>query len=76
MNLKINDQWLNKNCVWQSAQWRANTDLSPIFSGVAIYQQITKYVCKDNEIKSDSLKLINQKVLERMNDNQTLKNFV
>ena len=55
--------------------WRANTDASAVTSAIAIIQYIAKYVVK-SEPQSDLLKMINEKVLNRMNDNDTLRNQV
>ena len=53
--------------------WRANTDASAVTSAIAIIQYIAKYVVK-SEPQSDLLKMINEKVLNKMNDNDTLRN--
>ena len=53
--------------------WRANTDASAVTSAIAIIQYIAKYVVK-SEPQSDLLKMINEKELNKMNDNDTLRN--
>ena len=55
--------------------WRANTDASAVTSAIAIIQYIAKYVVK-SEPQSDLLKMINQKVLDKMNQNDTLRNQI
>ena len=55
--------------------WRANTDASAVTSAVAIVWYIAKYVVKA-EPNSEAFDLMNTNVLNRMNENDTLKNYV
>ena len=55
--------------------WRANTDASAVTSALAIVWYIAKYVVKA-EPNSDAFNLINQNVINRMNQNDTLRNYI
>ena len=55
--------------------WRANTDASAVTSALAIVWYIAKYVVKA-EPNSDAFNLINQNVINRMNQNDILRNYI
>ena len=55
--------------------WRANTDASAVTSALAIIWYIAKYVVKA-EPNSDAFKLITTNVLNKMNFDDNLKNYV
>ena len=55
--------------------WRANTDASAVTSAITIIWYISKYVVK-TEPCSDAFKLITTNVLNKMSDNDTLRNYV
>ena len=72
---KTNDQFCNKYVPFQMLTWRANTDASICASAVSLIHYITKYMSK-GEHKGEHMQLITQNVFKKMQESDTLSNFI